>query len=130
LRHDKKGINKTIVHLSYLLKNNPGKITLQTKINYFKNNKQRCRYSEIAEANLPIGSGIVGATCKTFRYVLKRTRWPAILTFRALLQSNLFDRGWKMLSAVYCTEVQPPKNIIVFPWKHKKSSVSDLHPSV
>jgi len=44
----------------------------------------------------------------------------AILTFRALLQSNLFDSEWEMLSAVYCIEVQPQKNIIAFHGKHKK----------
>ncbi|MCF6299090.1 MAG: hypothetical protein L3J01_04345 [Thiomicrorhabdus sp.] len=65
LRHDKKGIDKIIAHLGYLLKKNPIKITLQTEINYFKNNKQRCRYAAIADANFPIGSGIVEATCKT-----------------------------------------------------------------
>ena len=72
---------------------------LKTEINYFKNNKQQCQYVEIADANLPIGSGIVEATYKTLvSQCLKRSGmcWKekggqAILTFRALLQSNLFD---------------------------------------
>ncbi len=38
----------------------------------------------------------------------------AILTFYALLQSNLFDCAWEMLGTVYCAAVQPPKNVIPF----------------
>jgi len=44
----------------------------------------------------------------------------AILTFRALLQNNLFDIGWKKLSEVYCAEVKLPKNVVAFPGKRKK----------
>jgi len=128
LRHDKKGVNKIISHLRYILKKNSRKRGLQTEINYFKNNRQRCRYAALAEANLPIGSGIVEATCKTLvSQRLKRSGmcWKeqggqAILTFRALLQSNLFDSAWEMLSAVYYTEIKRPKNIVMFPGKHKK----------
>ncbi|MCF6298695.1 MAG: hypothetical protein L3J01_02335 [Thiomicrorhabdus sp.] len=36
----------------------------------------------------------------------------SVLTFRALLQSNLFDSAWKILSAVYCAEVKFPNNVI------------------
>lgn len=128
LRHDKDGVNKIIQHLSYLLKKNPRKEGLKTEINYFKNNRQRCQYAEIAEANLPIGSGIVEATCKTLvSQRLKRSGmcWKdeggqAILTFRALLQSGLFDCAWVKLSDVYHAQVQLPKNVIAFPGKHKK----------
>jgi len=45
----------------------------------------------------------------------------ATLTFRALLQSNLFDSAWEMLGAVYYTEIKRPKNIVMFPGKHKKN---------
>jgi len=129
LRHDKRGINKIIQHLSYLLKKNPRKEALKTEINYFKNNKRRCRYAQIAKANLPIGSGRVEATCKTLvSQRLKRSGmcWKeqggqAILTFRALLQSNLFDRAWEKLSEVYCAEVLLPKNVVAFPGKHKNN---------
>lgn len=126
LRHDKRGIDKIIRHLSYLLKNKPRKTGLKTEINYFKNNKHRCRYEEIAEANLPIGSGIVEATCKTLvSQRLKRSgmSWKeaggqAILTFRALLQSNLFDAAWDKLNEIYYKDVQLPKNVVAFPGKH------------
>jgi len=39
----------------------------------------------------------------------------AILTFRALLQSNLFDAAWGMLNKDYFSDVKLPKNIILFP---------------
>lgn len=129
LRHNPGGIDKIIQHLRYLLKKNPRKSGLKTEINYFKNNKSRCRYYEVAGGNLPIGSGIVEATCKTLvTQRLKRSgmSWKeaggqAILTFRALLQSDLFDLAWEKLSETYCAEVQLPKNVIAFPSKYKKT---------
>ncbi len=129
LRHDKQGVKKVIAHLMYLLKKHPRKSALKTEINYFKNNKHRCRYFEVADANLPIGSGIVEATCKTLvSQRLKRSgmSWgeeggQAILTFRALLQSDLFDHAWKKLSEVYCTQVKLPKNVVAFTGKHRKN---------
>ncbi len=129
LRHDKQGVTKVIQHLSYLLKKHPRKSALKPELNYFKNNKHRCRYFAVAEANLPIGSGIVEATCKTLvSQRLKRSgmSWKeeggqAILTFRALLQSDLFDTAWEKLSDVYCTQVQLPKNVVAFTGKHRKN---------
>jgi hypothetical protein len=129
LRHDKRGVDKIIQHLSYLLKKNPRKTGLRAEMNYFKNNKHRCRYDEIAEANLPIGSGIVEATCKTLvSQRLKRSgmSWKeaggqAILTFRALLQSDLFNTAWDKLSEIYRSEIQLPKNVVVLPGKHMKT---------
>ncbi len=128
LRHDKQGINKIIQHLSYQLKKHPKKDSLKTELNYFKNNKQRCRYLEVSEANLPIGSGIVEATCKSLvSQRLKRSGmcWKesggqAILTFRALLQSDLFDAAWGMLNKEYSSDVKLPKNVIPFPKNFRK----------
>ena len=123
LRHDERGIDKVIAHLRYLTKKYPRKKGLTTELNYFINNKARCHYAKMARANYPIGSGIVEATCKTLvTQRMKRSgmSWKekggqAILTFRALLQSNLFDVGWKALSAEYCKEVKLPKNVVAFP---------------
>ena len=122
LRHDLHGIDKVIRKLGVLVKKNPRKKLLKTELNYFKNNKHRCRYEELSSKNLPIGSGIVEATCKTLvsqRLKLSGMCWQmkggqAILTFRALLHSHLFDDAWKMLSAEYKSEINPPKNIISF----------------
>jgi hypothetical protein len=128
LRHDRQGIEKIIQHLSYQLKKHPKKDSLKTELNYFKNNKQRCRYLTVSEANLPIGSGIVEATCKSLvTQRLKRSGmcWKeqggqAILTFRALLQSELFDTAWEMLNKKYIFDVKLPGNVIPFPGKHRK----------
>ena len=76
-----------------------------------------------------IGSGIVEATCKTLvSQRLKRSGmcWKeeggqAILTFRALLLSRLFDIGWEKLSEGYCADIQLPKNVVAFPGNNKKS---------
>ena len=38
----------------------------------------------------------------------------AILTFRALLHSHLFDNAWEMLSAEYKSEITLPKKVISF----------------
>lgn len=129
LRHDEKGIEKIIQHLSYQLKKHPRKGSLKTELNYFKNNKKRCRYLTISEANLPIGSGIVEATCKSLvSQRLKRSGmcWKgnggqAILTFRALLQSELFDVAWALLNKEYISKVKLPENVISFPGKHRKN---------
>lgn len=125
LRHDKKGINKVIRHLSDAVKKYPKKEKLQTELNYFKNNKHRCDYRVLADKSLPIGSGIVEATCKTLvtqRLKQSGMSWKpeggqAILTFRGLLQSELFDEAWEVLSEEYCEEVKLPKNVIPFPNK-------------
>ena len=127
LRHDEKGVEKIIRHLRSLQKKHPKKETLKTELNYFKNNKHRCDYENLSKEDLPIGSGIVEATCKTLvTQRLKRSgmAWKAeggqaILTFRALLHSNLFDSAWEKLSREYCADVKLPKNVIPFPIKRK-----------
>ena len=73
--------------------------------------------------------GIVEATCKSpVTQRLKRSGmcWKeqggqAILTFRALLQSELFDTAWEMLNKKYIFDVKSPGNIIPFPGKHRKT---------
>ena len=120
LRHDPKGISKIIRVLARLVKKYPARKLLLTELNYFKNNKARCRYYHIAENNLPIGSGIVEATCKTLvTQRLKRSGmcWgmeggQSILTFRSLLQSERFDQAWEELSAKYKSNIVLPDNVV------------------
>ena len=77
-------------------------------------------YAEAKDKGLPIGSGVVEATCKTLvTERLKRSgmRWSerggqAILTLRALLQSNRFESGWALLSNTYRAEVSAPHNVV------------------
>lgn len=125
LRHEKQGVQKIIAHLRYQCKKYPKKETLKTELNYFKNNRHRCNYAVLADANLPIGSGIVEATCKTLvSQRLKRSGmcWKmqggqAILTFRGLLLSQLFDEGWDLLKATYQQDIPLLENVILFPNK-------------
>ena len=67
------------------------------------------RYADLQARNLPIGSGVVEAACKTLvSQRLKRAgmRWrmqggQAILTFRALCQSARFEHAWPLLVQMY-----------------------------
>jgi hypothetical protein len=81
------------------------------------------RYAELRAKGYPIGSGVVEAACKTLvTQRMKRSgmRWrhdggQAILTFRALAQSDRFERGWSLLSATYKSDVALPENVVAFP---------------
>ena len=81
------------------------------------------RYAKAQAQNLPIGSGVVEAACKTLATErMKRSgmRWrhaggQAILTLRALHQSARFERGWKLLSRTYKRTVVIPENVVLFP---------------
>ena len=91
------------------------------------------RYAQAQAQNLPIGSGVVEAACKTLATErMKRSgmRWrqaggQAILTFRALHQSERFARGWKLLSSTYKRTVEIPENVALFPNRLLKNSIYD-----
>lgn len=81
-------------------------------------------YAELLLHNLPIGSGVVEAACKTLvtqRMKCSGMRWrqsggQGILIFRSLIQSNWFDNGWKLLSVKYRVRVdRVSNNVIPFP---------------
>ena len=84
------------------------------------------RYAELKARHLPIGSGVVEAACKTLATQrLKRSgmRWrpaggQAILTLRALVQSERFYPAWALLSRTYRPTVNIPDNVVAFPHKH------------
>ncbi|MGQ0591214.1 MAG: hypothetical protein ACT4QB_00820 [Gammaproteobacteria bacterium] len=73
--------------------------------------------------SLRIGSGVVEATCKTLatqRTKRSGIRWrhaggQAILSLRALIQSQRFDQAWEMLSQTYRAEITPPDNVVALP---------------
>ena len=99
LRHDLGGVEKVIRSLNHM------------------------GYAEAKARHLPIGSGVVEATCKTLvTQRLKRSgmRWrhaggQAILTLRALIQSKRFDSAWELLSGTYRRAVTIPDNVVPFP---------------
>jgi hypothetical protein len=120
LRHDSDGVDKVIRHLRYLRDQNPRRKKIAAALKYFRHHRHRMRYASFARRNMPIGSGIVEAACKTLvTQRLKRSgmRWrhaggQAILTLRAFEQSGRFDRAWQMLAATYHRDVQLPDNVV------------------
>lgn len=120
LRHETDGVEKVVRHLRYLAGKHPRSRKLTCALWYFRDRRHRMRYATFARRHLPIGSGIIEAACKTLvSQRLKRSgmRWrhdggQAILTLRALEQSDRFDRAWHMLAATYVCDVSLPDNIV------------------
>ena len=122
LRHSPDGADKVIRALKHLRDTQPRNKKIQTDLTYFRRNRDRMKYSAAAAENLPIGSGVVEAACKTLvTQRMKRSgmRWlpeggQAILTLRSLVQSNRFDRGWALLVSTYKASVTVPENVLDF----------------
>jgi hypothetical protein len=119
LRHDRRGVDRVIRSLIYLRSRHPHRNTLSKELAYFRKNRDRMAYAKTAAQNLPIGSGVVEAACKTLATQrLRRSgmRWrqeggQAILTLRALAQSNRFDRGWALIARTYIQHVTLPSKV-------------------
>jgi hypothetical protein len=127
LRHvlleERRGVEKVIRALVHLRDTHPRSRKIETELGYFRRNRHRMRYAKLNAKGYPIGSGVVEAACKTLvTQRMKRSgmRWrheggQAILTFRALAQSDRFDRGWNLLAATYKSKVTLPRNVVAFP---------------
>ncbi len=125
LKDEPAGVEKVIKALAYQHKQHPRRSKLKTELEYFRNNRARMNYAEHLSHNLPIGSGVIEAACKTLvtqRMKCSGMRWrhpggQGVLTLRSLIQSGLFDNGWKLLAVTYCAKVTDvgSKNIIPFP---------------
>ena len=65
-------------------------------ITYFKNNKPRMRYAQNQSQNIPIGSGVTEAACKTLikqRLCNSGMRWKekgaaAVISLRSMTQTD------------------------------------------
>lgn len=120
LRDDVDGVGKIIRALIYLCNKHPRRKKIKTELGYFRNNRHRMRYAELKAQNLPIGSGVVEAACKTLvTQRMKRSgmRWcndggQAILTLRAAAQSDRFDRTWDLIAETYRVAVSLPAKVI------------------
>lgn len=120
LRHDRRGAEKVIRALVHLRNSHPRKKKIATELKFFRNNRHRMCYAEWAAKGLPIGSGVTEATCKTLATQrMKRSgmHWrqeggQAILTFRAMAQSDRFDRGWDLVAKTYKKHVAIPENVV------------------
>ncbi len=127
LKEEPEGVDKVVRHLRYLAEKYPRRRTISKVLKYFRNNRSRMDYSEALADNLPIGSGVVEAACKTLvTQRLKRSgmRWgtdggQAILTFRAFAQSDRFDTAWQLVSKMYKKDVSLPENIVPLPVRNR-----------
>jgi hypothetical protein len=120
LRDEPGGADKVIHHLAYLKKKYPRRRRLGRELRYFRTQRDRMSYADLAARHLPIGSGVVEAANKTLVTVrMKRAgaRWrqqggQAVLTFRALAKSGRFDRAWSLLARNHRAEVRVHHNVV------------------
>lgn len=121
LLEDPHGAEKVIRALVYLRDRYPRRKQIATELGFFRRNRHKMYYANFKALNLPIGSGVTEAACKTLvTQRLKRSGmgWSrdgggqSILTFRSLAQSDRFDRGWSLVSAKYRSDVSIPDNVI------------------
>lgn len=86
---------------------------LDRAVRYFTKHANRMDYAECKENNLPIGSGVMEASCKTLvaqRLKLSGQRWSvpgaqAILTPRGWDQSDRFDAAFALVAATYARTI-------------------------
>jgi hypothetical protein len=123
LRDDQDGVEKVIRALAYQHKKHPRRQGLRRELKYFRRHRHRMRYARARAHRLPIGSGVVEAACKTLatqRMKNAGMRWrhaggQAMLTWRALQQSDRFPQAWKLVARTYKKPVALPDNVIPFP---------------
>jgi hypothetical protein len=120
LRDELQGADKVTQALCRLRRRYPRRQVLHKAVAYFREHRHRMPYACLRAQQLPIGSGVVEAACKTLvTQRLKRSgmRWrraggQAILTVRAWCQSDRFDRAWSLLAATYKRPVVLPQKVI------------------
>jgi len=120
LREQIDGVEKVIAALNHLKRKHPRAARIATELAYFRKNRHRMRYAELAAQGLPIGSGVVEAACKTLvaqRLKCSGMRWgaeggQAILTVRGWTQSERFDQAWALLAATYKAKVTLLDNVV------------------
>ena len=120
LRDAPDGADAVMGALCRLRTRYPRRQVIHKALAYFREHHHRMRYADLRAQNLPIGSGVVEAACKTLvSQRLKRAgmRWrlaggQAILTFRALCQSDRFERAWLLLGETYKRSVTLPRQVI------------------
>jgi hypothetical protein len=115
LREEQDGVERVIRALRYRRDRTRGskRKQIEKEIKYLSKRKDMMRYADLLARNLPVGSGIVEAACKTLASErMKRSgmSWnqdggQAVLTFRSLIQSDRWDRGWAFIAAQYRQDV-------------------------
>lgn len=131
LRERPDGVRKVLRALRYRRGKLRGsrKKAVAAEIRYIQKRRDRMQYAPLLEDHLPIGSGVVEAACKTLvteRMKRSGMSWgeeggQAILTLRSLLQSDRWERGWRMLAQEYRHEVTPVVRITPIPKRLKRT---------
>jgi hypothetical protein len=129
LRDAPGGVDTVIGALCRLRTRYPRRQAMHKALSYFREHRHRMRYGALRAQHLPIGSGVVEAACKTLvSQRLKRSgmRWraaggQAILTFRALCQSERFERAWPLLGETYKRSVALPQKVIAFSKRRQRA---------
>jgi hypothetical protein len=100
LKHEAGAVDTLLTEMEKFAKrtklSNTVKENLAAAQTYFANNRQRMNYAEHVAKDLPIGSGVTEAACKTLikqRLCCSGMRWKpqgakVILSLRALIQSK------------------------------------------
>lgn len=121
LRHNAHGAEKVIRALAFQRDEHPRNKIIRKELKYFRKHRHRMNYADVAAQGLPIGTGSMEAACKTLAVQRMKcsgmTGWTdeggqAILTFRALIQSDRFDAAWDLLAETYKRDVFIPDNVI------------------
>jgi hypothetical protein len=115
LKEQDGGVDQVIRALKYRHNNSTGaaKKDVLEQLTYFRNQRSRMDYASYLRDNLPVGSGITEAGCKTvYSPRLKRSgqSWTlkggqGIVTFRCLIKSKRWATGWKLVANSYKTRV-------------------------
>lgn len=115
LRESSDGAKRVLRALRYRRGRSRGstRAAIDREIKYIEKRTALMRYKDLLDEDLPVGSGVVEAACKTLASErLKRSgmSWrelglQAILTLRSLLQSDRWDRAWQLLANEYKSDV-------------------------
>lgn len=112
LLKEKGGAKRAIRAMEYLLKSRDLRGKRRTDLlsarRFFQNNLKRMNYAYFHSRNLPVGSGVVEAACKSVvkaRMCLSGMRWTkaggeTILSIRTVIKSNRWDDCWREYQAV------------------------------
>lgn len=131
LREKEGGVERVIRALRYRRGRRRGtnRKAIHREIRYLEKRKDQMRYAKLLEEDLPIGSGVVEAACKTLvteRMKRSGMSWgeeggQAILTLRSLIQSGRWKRGWSLLAREYHQQVTPAPRITAFAKQLRKT---------
>ena len=130
LRDAPRGVDSVIEALCRLRRRYPRRQAIHQAVAYFREHRHRMHDGDLRAQLLPIGSGVVEAACKTLvSQRLKRSgmRWrvpggQAILTFRALCQSERFERAWPLLVERYKQTVTLPGKVIALRKRRERTA--------